>query len=189
MRGPTDRKVRRRATTVLLLLSLAATTPAATTAEPPPPAEKHTPSLPDPWEETWQPPTGHTYRPRAQAALVRLLNRERIRNGCRPLRTHPAVTRAAQRHSDYMARVGELSHTGAHASRPGDRLTDEGYRWHRVAENLARSKPKAATALRLWKNSPKHRAAMLTCAYHHAGVGMSTRDGQGWWTLLLATRR
>ncbi|MET9515192.1 CAP domain-containing protein [Streptomyces sp. NPDC002994] len=126
----------------------------------------------------------------ARTALVRLLNRERARNGCKQVRAHRAVTRTAQQHSDYMARAGSLSHTGAHASGPGDRLTDEGYRWRRVAENIARSKPDPATALGLWKDSPKHRDAMLTCAFRHVGVGVSKgNNGQGWWTLLLASPR
>ncbi|MGX1882223.1 CAP domain-containing protein [Streptomyces sp. NPDC055287] len=102
--------------------------------------------------------------------MIRLLNRERARKGCRPVRIHRTVTGTAQRHSDYMARVGVLSHTGPHTSGPGDRLTDEGYRWRRAAENLARSQPNAATAFPLWKAGPKHRAAMLTCSYRHAGV-------------------
>ncbi|MGW7050663.1 CAP domain-containing protein [Streptomyces sp. NPDC054887] len=192
-------------------------TAAPASADPPPPPphlawpeppvhdfHTHTlPPLPDVWQETWHPsggqrpprkPSGHERRPpasvqKARKVMVRLLNRERARHGCRPVRSHRALTGAAQRHSAYMARAGALSHTGAHASRPGDRLSDEGYRWRRVAENLARSALDPAAALRRWKQSPKHRAVMLTCAFRHVGVGVSRRGGQGWWTLLLARPR
>ncbi|MFD5102856.1 CAP domain-containing protein [Streptomyces albidochromogenes] len=197
---------------------MAPVTAAPASADPPPPPhyawpeppvhdfQSHTlPPLPDVWQATWPPsagqaqrpprrPSGHERRPSASAqkarrVLVRLLNRERARHGCRPVRSHRALTRAAQRHSAYMARAGHLSHTGAHASRPGDRLTDEGYRWRRVAENLARAEKDPAAALHRWKQSPKHRAVMLTCAFRHVGVGVSHRGGQGWWTLLLAGPR
>ncbi len=195
VRGPGKRTVRSRTAPVtalsvlaLSLAGVAAHAPSAGTrpAEPPPPVTHQ--FLPDPWEDTWRPPvTGQQYRPQNRTVLIRLLNRERARQGCRPVRLDRTMTRAAQRHSDYMARAGVLSHSGPYTSGPGDRLTEEGYRWRRAAENLARSN--AATALRLWKASPKHRAAMLTCAYRHAGVGVSSRRGQAWWTLVLAVPR
>ncbi|WP_170198456.1 CAP domain-containing protein [Streptomyces chryseus] len=197
----------------MILLStavvLAPVTAAPASADPPPPPHRFQPHaltpLPDVWQATWRPsagpehrpprrPTGRERRPTSSAqktrkVLVRLLNRERARHGCRPVRSHRALTRAAQRHSAYMSRAGSLSHTGAHDSRPGDRLTYEGYRWRRVAENLARAERDPASALHRWKQSPKHRAVMLTCAFQHVGVGVSHRGGQGWWTLLLARPR
>ncbi|MFD7663134.1 CAP domain-containing protein [Streptomyces sp. NPDC059788] len=123
-----------------------------------------------------------------RAAVVRLVNRERARAGCRPVRAHRTVTRAAQRHSDHMARDGSLSHRERGGSGPGSRLSAVGYDWRRAGENIARGQRGAAEVVRAWARSPEHRVVLADCTFRHAGVGVNsgTADRGPWWTLLLA---
>ncbi|KOT50941.1 hypothetical protein ADK43_33010 [Streptomyces rimosus subsp. rimosus] len=121
-------------------------------------------------------------------AVIRLVNRERARAGCRPVRSHRTVTEAAQRHSGHMARDDSLSHRERGGSGPGNRLSAVGYDWRRAGEDIARGQRGAAEVVRDWANSPEHRVVLTDCAFRHAGVGIDTgTDGRGpWWTLLLA---
>ncbi|GAA3489401.1 CAP domain-containing protein [Streptomyces cremeus] len=119
-------------------------------------------------------------------AFVRLLNRERAAAGCRPVRTQRTLTYVAQQHSAYLAKSRTLTHTDAYNRDVGERLNAAGYRWRRAAENLAVASSDAPSALREWKESPRHRRSMLTCAFRHAGVGAVRSGGRTWWTLTLA---
>ncbi|MEU7185415.1 CAP domain-containing protein [Streptomyces sp. NPDC045369] len=123
-----------------------------------------------------------------RAAVVRLVNRERAKAGCRPVRAHRTVTKAAQRHSDHMAREGSLSHRERGGSGPGSRLSAVGYDWRRAGENIARGQRGAAEVVRAWARSPEHQVVLADCAFRHAGVGINsgTDDRGPWWTLLLA---
>ncbi|MEU2794468.1 CAP domain-containing protein [Streptomyces sp. NPDC007100] len=124
-----------------------------------------------------------------RATVIRLVNRERAKAGCRPVRAHRTVTRAAQRHSDHMAREGALSHRERGGSGPGSRLSAVGYDWRRAGENIARGQRGAAAVTRAWIRSPEHREVLADCSFRHAGVGVNGgTGGRGpWWTLLLAT--
>ncbi|MFH8345135.1 CAP domain-containing protein [Streptomyces sp. NPDC018045] len=121
-------------------------------------------------------------------AVVRLVNRERAKAGCRPVRAHRTVTKAAQRHSDHMAREGSLSHREHGGSGPGSRLSAVGYDWRRAGENIARGQRGAAEVVQAWAHSPEHQVVLADCAFRHAGVGINsgTDDRGPWWTLLLA---
>ncbi|MFH8404316.1 CAP domain-containing protein [Streptomyces sp. NPDC018019] len=123
-----------------------------------------------------------------RAAVVRLVNRERAKAGCRPVRAHRTVTEAAQRHSGHMARADSLSHRERGGSGPGNRLSAVGYDWRRAGENIARGQLDAAEVVRAWARSPEHRVVLADCSFRHAGVGIDTgTGGRGpWWTLLLA---
>ncbi|WP_167538598.1 CAP domain-containing protein [Streptomyces albofaciens] len=120
--------------------------------------------------------------------VIRLVNRERARAGCRPVRSHRTVTKAAQRHSGHMARDDSLSHRERGGSGPGNRLSAVGYDWRRAGEDIARGQRGAAEVVRDWVRSPEHRVVLTDCAFRHAGVGIdSGTGGRGpWWTLLLA---
>ncbi len=160
----------------------------------PPPAG--TPTMPPPSWHTAPPGTPGGPSPRqvpsratpsqVATAFVRLLNRERAAAGCRPVRTQRTLTYVAQQHSAYLAKTRNLSHTDASHRDVGERLNAAGYRWRRAAENLAVSSYDAPSALREWKDSPRHRRSMLTCAFRHAGVGAVRSGGRTWWTLTLA---
>ncbi|MFJ6700941.1 CAP domain-containing protein [Streptomyces sp. NPDC091272] len=133
-------------------------------------------------------PAPSRQRANGATSLVRLLNRERARAGCAKVRARSSLAYAAQQHSGHMARTGTLTHVGAPHRAVGERLTAAGYRWSRAAENVAAARSDAGSAMRVWMQSPTHRAAMLTCAFRDVGVGVVPSGGRAWWTLVLASR-
>ncbi len=155
------------------------------------PAHPARPPYAAPAERTLRAP-GSARAPRNAAAIrtavIRLVNRERAAAGCRSVRAHRTVTKAAQRHSDHMAREDSLSHRERGGSGPGSRLSAVGYGWRRAGENIARGQRDAAEVVRAWALSPEHRVVLADCAFRHAGVGINsgTGDRGPWWTLLLA---
>jgi uncharacterized protein YkwD len=121
-------------------------------------------------------------------ALLRLVNRARSDAGCPALETDPALTRAAQGHASTMAESGGLSHIGAGGSTPGDRATDAGYPWRKVAENLARGHPDAPAVTDAWLHSSGHRAAIVDCAFRDTGIGYRAGRTGPWWVQTYAVR-
>ena len=103
-----------------------------------------------------------------ELAVVRLINAYRAKNGLRPLRVGPALSRAAQSHSADMARRGYFDH-GAFATR----LWSFGVRAPYVGENLAEgTRPLTpATIVRMWIQSAPHRENLLDRGFRRIGVG------------------
>src|SRR4030088_2339760 len=103
-----------------------------------------------------------------------LLNRERSTHGRGHLHSHPALARAAWRHSRDMAEHNYFAH--------GDfvgRLQRAGYfrgrRSWSVGENIAWGSGSNATPradVSVWMHSPGHRANILNGGFHEIGVGL-----------------
>ena len=105
-----------------------------------------------------------------ERAIVRAMNLVRARNGRRPLRIGPALTRAARSHSADMARRGYFEH-GAFVQR----LRSFGVRAPYVGENLASgTEPLTAAAIvQMWMTSPGHRGILLDRGFRRVGVGVA----------------
>ncbi|MEU7133741.1 CAP domain-containing protein [Streptomyces sp. NPDC046261] len=180
------------AATTLALLS---TFPSSGDPTPPPAPWSYKP----PKHHVWRPghpPSGHahsTERPASNSGyrsiLIQLVNHERRKAHCPAVRPHPALNKAAQNHSAYMARTQTLSHTEAGGPGPGRRMRAAGYRAGQAGENLVAGPKDPAAAVRAWMNSAPHRASLLTCPFRHAGVGRESGGNGPWWTLLLAAPR
>lgn len=108
----------------------------------------------------------------ATARVAELVNRHRVSAGCPALVWSDAAARAAQRHSDDMARNGILTHRGSDGSQVGDRVRAAGVEWRAVAENVAQTGGGADDAVRLWLRSAGHRTNIENCTYTHQGVGV-----------------
>ncbi|ABS01883.1 uncharacterized protein YkwD [Kineococcus radiotolerans] len=113
-------------------------------------------------------------------------NAARAAAGCGPLLLTPALTAAADRHTDEMAATGLMSHTGADGSSPRTRLAAQGVLPRRTAENIALGYA-AADVVDAWLASPGHRANILDCSLGF--VGISERPGAAgqFWTQVLAS--
>ena len=98
------------------------------------------------------------------------MNVVRVRNGRRPLRVGPALTRAARSHSADMARRGYFEH-GAFVQR----LRSFGVRAPYVGENLAYGTEPltAAEIVQMWITSPGHREILLDRGFRRVGVGVA----------------
>lgn len=114
--------------------------------------------------------------------VVRFTNRARRAHGCGPLRPVGTLHVAAQRHTQRMARAGRLDHQLPGEPSLGRRVSQAGYSWSRLGENIAYGYPTARSVVRAWMRSPGHRRNILTCAFRDIGVGYVLRNGTAWWT-------
>ncbi|MGH3663104.1 MAG: CAP domain-containing protein [Micromonosporaceae bacterium] len=131
-------------------------------------------------------PSDSLTRPSREAALaatvIDLVNTERARAGCDPLRSQTRLHIAAQRHSDDMAENDELSHTGSDGSDYSDRADGAGY--HAVtSENIAMGYDTPEAVVTAWMKSDGHQENILNCDAKASGVGIArTQDGTPYWT-------
>lgn len=98
-------------------------------------------------------------------------NRRRIAAGRSPQTFDERVEFVARQQAERMARIDDVTHDNP-AGKPGTRLTDAGYEWRAVAENVA-AEPTAVDAFNSWMNSAGHRATILG-DYVNAGFGAAT---------------
>lgn len=94
-----------------------------------------------------------------QQELIDATNRFRVKNGVAPLTPSPELNAMAQEWSETMASTGQFHHR-----------TDAN-----VGENILRCQTtsNADALLKIWENSPGHRANMLDPDYTHIGVGIA----------------
>jgi uncharacterized protein YkwD len=106
--------------------------------------------------------------------MVVLVNQFRAENGLPPLKAVPELTKAAQ---DYVIRLAGANFFGHNdpdfaCNKPSDRAVAVGYtNWTNIGENLAAGYSTAESAINAFKNSPGHRAAMLSPNFRDFGVG------------------
>ncbi|MGI5478724.1 CAP domain-containing protein [Streptomyces lavendofoliae] len=118
--------------------------------------------------------TGDT-SPALSGQTLHLINEERRRASCSPLRPLPALEDAALRHSISMAHRNALVHS---TTAPDD--TPRGW-----AENIARGYRTPTAVVTAWLDSPGHRRNVLNCAYHFSGLNVTQHEGRTWWTHIL----
>ncbi|MEV7195118.1 CAP domain-containing protein [Streptomyces sp. NPDC093510] len=118
---------------------------------------------------------------RAEAAVLTLVNQERAKVGCRPVRADDRLAALAGDFSADMAERDFFDHTDPDGATPWDRadkagITDLG------GENIARGQADARSVMDAWMNSAGHRANILNCDYKTLGVGAHFAPGGPWWT-------
>ena len=96
-----------------------------------------------------------------EAEVARLVNEFRAQNGKMALTVDAKLNAAAEEHSEDMAFNDFFSHTGSDGSRVGERVSEEGYDWRSVGENIAAGQSTPQKVLDAWKGSSGHRANML----------------------------
>ena len=121
------------------------------------------------------------------ARIVELVNAERGRAGCSPVKLNATLTKAAQAHSADMAAHQNMSHTGSDGSSPGDRITRAGYSWSTYGENVAYGYSTPEQVMAGWMSSAGHKANILNCAFQEIGVGLAQPGN--YWTQDFGTAR
>jgi len=99
------------------------------------------------------------------------------------LKPNPKLNETAQDFADFMARTGKYGHT-ADGKRPSERVSNHGYDYCLVAENIANqvrstgftADDLAKTFVSGWKNSPEHRKNMLDPDVTDIGVAVARRS-------------
>jgi uncharacterized protein YkwD len=119
---------------------------------------------------------------RIEAALLVEMNAVRVARGRAPLRMSATLRRPARAQSRYLLRTGQLTHEGPDGAPFWTRLVEAGYprnRW--MAENLAElggcDRTTARRTVRMWMDSPGHRANLLNRRYRWVGVGSASAGG------------
>jgi uncharacterized protein YkwD len=109
-------------------------------------------------------------------AILCLLNTERAKYGLVPLRQHPLLELASQRHSDDMVRREYYEHETPDGVDPQMRMSAVGYAPPWTGENLYTGTGTEATPVRAlegWMESPGHRANILRPEFTEVGVGIA----------------
>jgi uncharacterized protein YkwD len=107
-----------------------------------------------------------------------------------PLQWHGVLVNAAARHSQDMADHNIFSHTGSDNSSPAQRVTDAGYGWTLVGENIAAGYGSVAEVMDGWMSSDGHCANIMNPALRDVGVvcvpGGAGNTYSNYWTMDLA---
>ncbi|MFD4629817.1 CAP domain-containing protein [Streptomyces sp. NPDC058284] len=118
---------------------------------------------------------------KAEAEVITLVNAERAKAGCRPLRADDRLAALAGDFSADMAERDFFSHTDPDGATPWDRAEKAGISGL-GGENIARGQADARSVMDAWMNSAGHRANILNCDYKTVGVGVHFGPGGPWWT-------
>ncbi|UYQ64647.1 CAP domain-containing protein [Streptomyces peucetius] len=117
----------------------------------------------------------------AEADVFDLVNAERAKVGCSPLKASGALSDLARAHSKDMADRGFFDHTNPDGETPWDRAEKAGVSGL-GGENIARGQADAEAVMASWTSSEGHRANILNCDFTTMGVGVHMGDGGPWWT-------
>ncbi|MGK7942754.1 MAG: CAP domain-containing protein [Crocosphaera sp.] len=104
--------------------------------------------------------------------LLELVNQERSKRGLQSLSLSQKLDQAADQYSNRMASGDFFSHTDPeNGSTVSTRVTEFGYQWKTVGENIAAGQTSAEEVFNAWMNSSGHRANILNPNYTHMGLG------------------
>jgi uncharacterized protein YkwD len=119
-------------------------------------------------------------QPRVDAkerAMVRAINRQRARHGVAKLRSSARLARAADYHSWEMLDADYFAHESRDGG-PFDRRVRRFARHRALGETLAMlggcGRRSARRVVRMWMNSPGHRAILLSSTFRRVGLGKRT---------------
>jgi uncharacterized protein YkwD len=134
------------------------------------------------------PATSATFKLSAEEqAVFEAVNAERKKANLPALVVNPTLQRVAREHSANQAKQQKMAYELS-GKTPADRVKEAGYRYSRVAENVAMGQPTPAEVMKSWMNSSGHKANILG-DYAELGVGLA-KDAEGrlYWTQLFGTR-
>jgi uncharacterized protein YkwD len=120
--------------------------------------------------------------------VMTLVNQERAREGCGPLKEDARLTAAAGAHSQDMLENDYFSHDSPTQGSPSDRAARQGYP-SGVGENIAAGYPTPEAVVDGWMESRGHRENILNCDYKSTGVGFVSGGGEfgTYWTQVFGT--
>ena len=112
-----------------------------------------------------------------EESLLAAINQARVARGAPPLRIGTKLQRAAEAHSQAMARSGSFTHGNWYR-----RLRRSGVRARTLGETIAWGVGTDGTGqaiVGMWLASPPHRATMLARGFRRVGIGVAvgTMDG------------
>lgn len=109
-----------------------------------------------------------------------------------PLELDPALRRAAQAHASDMAKHSFMAHEGSQGSTVGERVSQAGYAWRAVGENVAQGPQTAQAVVQGWLDSPGHCVNIMNPRFTQMGVAYAVKqDSEGgiYWAQVFAAPR
>jgi uncharacterized protein YkwD len=90
-----------------------------------------------------------------------------------PLTLSSALTEAAARHAADMAQHGSFGHVGSDGSQSAERVSEAGYSWRSVGENIAAGQSGPDAVVAAWLDSPGHCVNMMDPRFEEMGVAFA----------------
>jgi len=114
--------------------------------------------------------------------LLAAINAERVKRRLPPLRTSSTLMQVADFYSCRLIDGRFFDHVDPFDGSTVDtRVTDFGYAFQKVGENLAAGHKTAKDAVSAWMESPGHRANLLDPAFTETGIAVKTGGDYGWY--------
>jgi len=144
-------------------------------------ASTSTPPTTSPPATTPQTPTASAIVAPSPQALVDAINAERVKNQRPTLNINPILMSNAQKHADYMASSGAITHESADGSRPFQRHLAAGYplagdltRGGFASENIVAGPGMTIEqAIASWYGDDPHTQTMISDKYNECGGGVA----------------
>ncbi len=100
-----------------------------------------------------------------------------------PLQRHPLLDQAAETHLKSILKTNRLTHIGADGVSMAKRLSEVGYTWEIVAENIAQGQNSESKVLEYWKTKGGSCKNLLHPKFKHIGIAYH----EGYWVVYLAS--
>ena len=114
--------------------------------------------------------------------VLKVSNDTRRAHGLAPLSHDSALATLARLHSSDMLEHNYFSHKNASGCNSTCRMTESGYAWEKMGENIHMMsgynysvEESAKKIVRDWMNSPSHRANLLNPKFTHVGLGVAQK--------------
>ncbi|MBM7647887.1 putative YkwD family protein [Bacillus ectoiniformans] len=111
--------------------------------------------------------------------VAELTNKEREKNGLKPLEIDTELSKVARTKSEDMLAKNYFSHTSPTYGSPFDMMKQFGVDYSAAGENIAKGQTTPEEVVNAWMNSEGHRANILNGEFTHIGVGY-VEDGHHW---------
>lgn len=127
-----------------------------------------------------------TVDPAAQSfeeQVVTLTNKERAKQGLKPLTMNWELQRVARIKSEDMRDKNYFDHNSPTYGSPFDMMKNFGIKYTSAGENIAAGQQTPEAVVKAWMESPGHRANILNSSYNQIGVGYAKGGSYGiYWT-------
>jgi uncharacterized protein YkwD len=118
----------------------------------------------------------------AEILIFEFTNAFRGSHALYPLEWSSLLADAAKKHSLDMAERNFFDHTNPDGKEAGDRITQAGYTWNALSENISNGYIDAVSTVDAWINSAGHRNNLLTQDCRELGVGWFVSSTTGYQT-------
>lgn len=99
-----------------------------------------------------------------------------------PLKWNSLLSVAAQKHAEDMHENDFFDHLGSDLSTVDVRVSNAGFPWKLVGENIAKGNFTEESIIEAWKGSPTHCVQLMNADFSVVGVGKK----ENYWTMVLA---